>query len=85
MINTSNLEIQTRKGLIPYYKKIIITTLKKKCGCKPCYCCKNVWRGSEQFNKKEYGKTTNKKRPNVFRGSISNFFVVSYSFKKDDV
>jgi hypothetical protein len=34
-----NLE---RKGIITYYQKNNITTLKKTCGCRSCYACKRI-------------------------------------------
>jgi hypothetical protein len=38
------VNIQARKGIIPYYK---INGLEKTCGSRPCCDCKTIWKGNK--------------------------------------
>jgi len=61
-----------------------ITFLKKTYWCRSCHCCKEVWKGSEQFNARKKGKTSRKKSQNVYGEFILKNLLWNV-FSKNDV
>ncbi len=57
-----NSKIQTRKGLISYYKTNGITIFLKTCGCRAHWYYKNVWRRSKKIYWKEENKDNQQRK-----------------------